>query len=100
MQQKENLPQKLVRIVREEGTKMAYIKGKNYIKLRLSKNPIRHYYKDILFIDGCYLPHPSRYRVEHQMEQVRAYGLFADSIFYERLDIDMVKYYRGFVFFR
>ena len=35
MQQKENLPQKLVRIVREEGTKMAYIKGKNYIKLRL-----------------------------------------------------------------
>ena len=100
MQQKENLPQKLVRIVREEGTKMAYIKGKNYIKLRLSKNPIRHYYKDILFIDGCYLPHPSRYRVEHQMEQVRAYGLSADSIFYERLDIDMVKYYRGFVFFR
>ena len=26
--------------------------------------------KDILFINGCALPHPSRYRVAHQIEQL------------------------------
>ena len=37
------------------------------------KNDKRHI-KDILFINGCYkkLPHPYRYRVLHQMEQLNA----------------------------
>lgn len=100
MAKKENLYQKLVRIVREEGVDTAVAKGKNYIKLRVSGDPTRHYFKDVLFINGCYLPHPTRYRVEHQIEQLRAYGLTADSMFYERVDEDIVKYYRAFVFFR
>lgn len=100
MAQKENLYQKLIRIVREEGVDTAVTKGKNYIKLRVSGDPTRHYYKDILFINGCYLPHPTRYRVDHQVEQLRAYGLTADSMFYERVDEEIVKYYRAFVFFR
>lgn len=100
MSRKENLYEKLFRIVRQEGVKTAVIKGKNYIKLRVSGDPIRHCFKDVLFINGCYLSHPSRYRVSHQMEQLQAYGLTVDSIFYDRLDVDMVKYYRGFVFFR
>ena len=100
MSKTENLQQKLVRIVREEGVKTAYIKGKNYIKLRVSGDPIRHCYKDVLFINGCYLPHPSRYRVDHQVEQLQAFGLTVDSMFYERVNLDMLKYYRAFVFFR
>ena len=100
MAKKENLYQKIVRIVREEGVDTAVAKGKNYIKLRVSGDPTRHYFKDVLFINGCYLPHPTRYRVEHQIEQLRAYGLTADSMFYERVDEDIVKYYRAFVFFR
>ena len=100
MSRKENLYEKLFRIVRQEGVKTAVIKGRNYIKLRVSGDPIRHCFKDILFINGCYLSHPSRYRVSHQMEQLQAYGLTVDSIFYDRLDVSMVKYYRGFVFFR
>ena len=100
MSKTENLQQKLVRIVREEGVKTAYRKGKNYIKLRVSGDPIRHCYKDVLFINGCYLPHPSRYRVDHQVEQLQAFGLTVDSMFYERVNLEILKYYRAFVFFR
>lgn len=57
-------------------------------------------YKDILFINGCTLPHPERYRVYHQVEQLIAHGMTADSVFYEQLNLDMLKHYRGFVFFR
>ncbi len=100
MAQKEKWNQKLFRIVKEEGMRTAAIKGKNYIKLRLSGDPIRHCFKDILFINGCYLPHPSRYRVMHQMEQLQAFGLTVDSVFYDKVDVELIKYYRGFVFFR
>ena len=57
-------------------------------------------YRDVLFINGCTLPHPERYRVDHQIEQLRAGGMTADKVFYEELSMDMLKYYRGFVFFR
>ena len=56
--------------------------------------------KDILFINGCTLPHPSRYRVDHQREQLESNGISTDQIFYEQLTLDKEKYYRGFVFFR
>lgn len=57
-------------------------------------------YKDILFINGCALPHPARYRVDHQIEQLHFNGFSCDSVYYEELDIEMLKYYRGFIFFR
>ena len=57
-------------------------------------------FKDILIINGCTLPHPERYRVNHQVEQLIAHGMTADSVFYDRLTPDMLKYYRGFIFFR
>ena len=100
MSQKESLFGKLIRIIRQEGVKTAAIKGKNFVKLRVSGDPIRYCFKDVLFINGCYLPHPSRYRVTHQMEQLQAYGLTVDSIMYDHIDEDMIKYYRGFVLFR
>ena len=56
--------------------------------------------KDILFINGCTLPHPHRYRVSHQREQLESNGIYTDEIFYENLTLDLEKYYRGFVFFR
>ena len=57
-------------------------------------------FKDILFINGCTLPHPSRYRVDHQIEQLLSNGMTADSVFYDQLNLEMLKFYRGFVFFR
>ena len=56
--------------------------------------------KDILFINGCTLPHPSRYRVTHQREQLESNGITTDEVFYEHLSLEKEKYYKGFVFFR
>ena len=73
-----------------------YMKGeKNPVVSNINKS-----YKDVLFINGCTLPHPSRYRVDHQMEQLLANGLTSDSIFYENLSLDLEKNYRTFIFFR
>ncbi|MDR1714074.1 MAG: glycosyltransferase family 4 protein [Coriobacteriales bacterium] len=57
-------------------------------------------YLDVLFINGCTLPHPSRYRVDHQIEQLQAHGLAAGKIFYTELKPEMAKGARLFVFFR
>lgn len=66
------------------------------------KNSVKNVncYKDVLFINGCTLPHPTRYRVEHQMEQLLANGYTTDTIFYEDLTLEQEKYYKTFVFFR
>ena len=59
--------------------------------------------KDILFINGCYienLPHPYRYRVLHQMEQLNACFLESDVKFYLNLDPLIVRNYRVIIFFR
>lgn len=71
-----------------------YVYYKNYP----NKKPVN--FKDILFVNGCTLPHPERYRVDHQVEQLIANGMTVDSIFYDQLDCDMLRRYRGFVFFR
>ena len=55
---------------------------------------------DVLFITGCILPHPVRYRVAHQREQLMAAGMNSIEVFYESLTLDMVKNYRVFIFFR
>ena len=59
-------------------------------------------YKDVLFISGCgaEVPHPHRYRVTHQKEQLESRGVHCDDVFYIDLSIDMVRYYNTFVFYR
>ncbi len=57
-------------------------------------------FMDVLFINGCYLPHPSRYRCEHQIEQLFAAGLVCEQVFYTDIDMDSVRRYRAFVLFR
>lgn len=55
---------------------------------------------DVLFIVGSHLPQVKRYRVDHQAEQLRASGLTADIISDDKLTMEHLKYYRGFVFCR
>ena len=60
-------------------------------------------YKDVLFINGCdynALPHPPRYRVQHQMEQLKANNIDCDENFYLHLSLEQVRNYRAFVIFR
>ena len=84
--------------LKNEGVKDLVKKTKKYIFNGMKGD--KQKCKDILFINGCTLPHPSRYRVEHQREQLESNGISTDQVFYEQLSLDKEKYYRGFVFFR
>ncbi len=57
---------------------------------------------DVLFINGCDLsvPHPPRYRVSHQREQLEANNITTDEIFYTQVMPDDVKYANAFIIFR
>lgn len=55
---------------------------------------------DILFVNGCYLPHPHRYRVSHQMEELLAKNIVSCEVDYAKLSLDLVNNYRGFIFYR
>lgn len=94
------LSEKVKETYQEEGFKNLVLKSGRYIKQKITKQENKKIYKDVLFINGCSLPHPSRYRVDHQIEQLLANGITANSIFYESLNLEMEKYYRTFVFFR
>ncbi len=90
---------KSVDTIKEEGLKSFVSKTNNFISLRRHKTKFSSF-KDILIINGCTLPHPERYRVDHQIEQLEAYGLSTNKVYYENLTVDMLKYYRAFIFFR
>ena len=86
-------------VLKEEGVGSFITRTKNFVRFNiLTKSEPT--YQDILFINGCTLPHPKRYRVDHQIEQLAAYGLTADYVDYTNLSIDVLKYYRGFIFYR
>ena len=57
---------------------------------------------DIIFINGCdySVPHPIRYRVDHQLEQLQANNISCHSVFYQNLTMDYLRYARGFIIFR
>lgn len=57
-------------------------------------------FTDVLFINGTFLPHPYRYRVLHQREQLSASNISSSEVFYENIHLDMVKYHRVFIFYR
>ncbi len=57
---------------------------------------------DVLFINGCdpSVPHPPRYRVTHQREQLEAFGITTDERFYTIAGKNDVKYANAFIIFR
>ena len=59
--------------------------------------------KDVLFINGCdpeLVPHPFRYRVLHQMEQLSANFIESDTYFYLNFEPSIVRNYRVIIIFR
>ena len=58
-------------------------------------------YRDVLFISGCKedLPHPWRYRVLHQREQLEACGITTGEVYFQELSLNQLRYYRAFNFF-
>jgi len=65
-------------------------------------NPDPCTFADVMFINGCdyAVPHPIRYRVDHQIQQLEAAGLSALRINAWELDLEAVRCARSFVIFR
>lgn len=93
------LASKTRKTIKEEGFGSFVKKTNNFVKLRVKRQKFSAV-KDVLFINGCTLPHPERYRVDHQVEQLESYGYSVNKVYYENLTLDMLKYYRCFIFFR
>ena len=102
MRKIKELAQKSKNTLREEGISGLTKKGVRYLYFKVGSLNRKYDrgFKDILFINGCSLPHPQRYRVDHQIEQLESYGLSCDKIYYTDLTIDMIRFYRGFIFYR
>ena len=100
------LTEKVIETLKTDGAGMVIRKSKRYIAQRLQNgqnnmvNKPESTFADVLFINGCYLPHPSRYRVTHQREQLWAGNVSSNEVFYTDLTLEMVRMYRVFVFFR
>lgn len=99
-----NLLNKTVTALKQEGIKQTLGKTKKYIAKQIDKERAKreNCFKDVLFINGCgpEVPHPARYRVTHQREQLSAANISNSEVFYLDLDLNQVRLYRTFVFFR
>ena len=95
---------KSVRTLKEEGIAGFERKAKNFIHVTkvAGKDAKYKVYKDVLFINGCgeTVPHPPRYRITHQREQLEANNISTNEVFYTNLQLDQVRFYRCFIFFR
>lgn len=100
------LMEKAAETLKTEGVPMLFRRTTGYIaricreKERTAMNKPERTFADVLFINGCYLPHPTRYRVAHQREQLWAGDVSSNETFYTELTMDMVRMYRVFIFFR
>lgn len=104
---REMLIEKASRVLREEGIGMLFRKTRLYLKNRAfkyrspsEKDSIKQCYRDVLFINGCYLDAPTRYRVKHQREQLEAGNLTCAEIFYKEISMEFVRHFRMFIFYR
>ena len=100
------LTAKLKKAVAEEGigglagrTKGYLARAKKEKEFQREKSRV---YRDILFISGCneQLPHPHRYRVVHQMEQLTSRLYTCAQVYFQELKPWMVRCYGAFVIFR
>ena len=55
---------------------------------------------NVLYINGCCVEHPIRYRVMHQMEELRLAGAVCEKVFVEDIDPAMEENFDAFIFFR
>lgn len=101
------LGKKIEFVLKKEGISGLAKKSYTYIKLTgprmKEKKYIGKVFKDVLFINGVdfnALPHPPRYRVLHQIEQLKANNIDCDQNFYLHLDFDQVRNYRVFIIYR
>lgn len=97
---------KTVKTLQKDGPKKVREKAKRYLKRRQTERQEAVYargdFREVLFINGCddRLPHPGRYRVSHQREQLESLGITTGEVYFENLQLETVRCYRVFLFFR
>ncbi len=91
---------KTIQCFQREGFVATLKKSIRFIGFKVQKKRNDRVCADVLFVNGSYLKHPARYRVNHQMEQLEAQNISCSEVFYTELSKDMVSNYRLFVFFR
>lgn len=101
------LGKKVEFVLKNEGIGSLLKKSCTYVKLTGTRMKEKQYigkvFKDVLFINGVdfqALPHPPRYRVLHQIEQLKANNIDCDQNFYLHLNFDQVRNYRVFIIYR
>lgn len=97
-----DLIQKSNDALKKEGIQGFSKHVQHYIKSRVQNQP-KGGMRDVLFINGCspdLLPHPWRYRVQYQREQLSMFGMTNDEIYYTNITLDLVRNYHTFVIFR
>lgn len=98
--------QKTIRTLRQDGAAKVGEKAVLYLKQRKQREAESqvqdHCFQDVLFINGCdeHLPHPGRYRVSHQREQLESLGYSTGEVYYQNLRTSALRCYRQFVIFR
>lgn len=101
------LARKFQRVWKDEGIATAIgrvvhfagnIEGRRNRRIDIKK--ARNTKGDVLFINGCCVEHPTRYRVLHQMEELRLAGAVCEKVFFEDIDLTMEENFKSFVFFR
>ncbi|MDQ5984044.1 MAG: D-inositol-3-phosphate glycosyltransferase [Eubacteriales bacterium SKADARSKE-1] len=100
------LMSKVKETFKEEGffplIKKTFIYIKSFFEQRSIQKHVCKDYFDVIFVNGCGLdvPHPIRYRITHQKEQLLANGIFSSEVFYGNLNLDYLRCARVFIFFR
>lgn len=91
---------KVRRTLSDEGVASVMRKTKNFLVFKLKTGLKKDEMRDVLFVNGCTLSHPERYRVDHQMEQLEAQGLSIEKVLYTEVKLEKLKFYRAVVIFR
>ena len=94
------LVNKSMEVLKREGISGLAKHASHYIHKKRESRPKSDAFKDVLFINGCprdLLPHPPRYRVTHQMEQLKVNGYTCDEVFFENVDLKQVRMYSCFI---
>ena len=84
------LTAKTLHTLKEEGIISVGRKAKSYVHTArtVGRDAKDRVYKDVVFINGCdeSVPHPARYRVTHQREQLAANNISTGEVLPKELD--------------
>ena len=94
------LLRKSISTLRDEGIWLFCQKTFLFLKKKLLHLKAREVYADVLFVNGCPLPHPYRYRVQHQREQLAMVGISSDEVYYTDIRPEILHRFRSVIIYR